>query len=43
MTEQMRAYDLTEQWVFKQSDTEEWMPVAKIPTNVHLDLMANRK
>lgn len=35
--------DLVEGWEFKQSDTDDWMPVKRVPTNVHLDLMANDK
>jgi len=35
-------HQLSEGWSFKQADdkTEDaWMPVKKVPTNVHLDLM----
>lgn len=35
--------DLAKGWEFKQTDTEEWMPVKHVPTNVHLDLLANEK
>jgi beta-mannosidase len=37
---------LSEGWAFKQTgDTtkDAWMPVKKVPTNVHLDLMDNGK
>lgn len=30
-------------WQFKQTDTEDWLPVARVPTNVHLDLIDNGK
>ena len=43
MAEEMTVHDLTEDWEFKQTDLEEWMPVKTVPTNVHLDLMANDK
>ncbi|KAG8630442.1 hypothetical protein KVT40_002061 [Elsinoe batatas] len=39
-----RTVQVLEQgWQFKQTDTEEWMPVAKVPTMVHLDLLDNGK
>ncbi|KAF2148418.1 glycoside hydrolase family 2 protein [Myriangium duriaei CBS 260.36] len=28
-------------WEFKQTNTERWLPVAHVPTNVHIDLMDN--
>ncbi|KAG9800870.1 putative beta-mannosidase, partial [Aureobasidium melanogenum] len=28
-------------WEFKQTDLDNWMPVKTVPTNVHLDLIAN--
>lgn len=34
---------LEKSWDFKQSDTDQWMPVDRVPTNVHLDLIANKK
>jgi beta-mannosidase len=37
---------LSEGWTFRQSDDtakDAWMPVKKVPTNVHLDLMDNGK
>jgi beta-mannosidase len=37
---------LSEGWTFKQADNttkDAWMPVKKVPTNVHLDLMNNGK
>lgn len=37
------GYNLGSGWEFKQTDTEDWMPVKTIPTNVHLDLMDNDK
>jgi beta-mannosidase len=39
----MTAQELTKGWEFKQTDSEEWLPVARVPTNVHLDLMDNQK
>lgn len=39
----MTSQDLTEGWQFKQADTDEWLPVARVPTNVHLDLLDNQK
>ena len=35
--------DLTTGWDFKQTDTEVWLPVKKVPTVVHLDLLDNKK
>lgn len=43
MTQTMQIQELAAGWSFKQTDTEEWMPVAKVPTNVHLDLMDQKK
>jgi len=43
MVEAMVSQTLTTGWEFKQTDTQEWLPVAKVPTNVHLDLMDNKK
>jgi beta-mannosidase len=36
---------LSSGWEFKQTDEKDdaWLPVAKVPTNVHLDLMDNGK
>jgi len=39
----MSSQTLTEGWEFKQTDGEEWLPVARVPTNVHLDLIDNKK
>ncbi|KAF2431537.1 beta-mannosidase precursor [Tothia fuscella] len=37
-------HELTKGWSFKQTSSEEdWLPVARVPTNVHLDLLANEK
>ena len=33
--------DLKESWELKQTDLNNWMPVKTVPTNVHLDLIAN--
>lgn len=43
MAEAMAVHDLSAGWSFKQTDSEEWLPVARVPTNVHLDLMDNKK
>ena len=43
MADAMTVHDLVNEWEFKQTDLEEWMPVERVPTNVHLDLMANKK
>lgn len=37
---------LTDGWTFKQADDaaqDAWLPVKKVPTNVHLDLMDHGK
>lgn len=39
----MALKELGSHWEFKQVDTEEWLPVKRVPTNVHLDLMDNDK
>jgi hypothetical protein len=42
----LKVDQLSEGWSFKQSDDtskEAWMPVKKVPTNVHLDLIDNGK
>ena len=38
----MTAQEISEGWQFKQSDTDKWLPVAHVPTNVHLDLLDNK-
>jgi len=43
MAEAMTIHTLTTSWEFKQTDTGEWFPVTRVPTNVHLDLMDNKK
>lgn len=37
------AQTLESGWQFKQTDTDEWLPVARVPTNVHLDLINNKR
>lgn len=39
------VHQLTAGWSFKQTDASDdaWLPVASVPTNVHLDLIANEK
>ncbi|KAK5684899.1 hypothetical protein LTS10_002974 [Elasticomyces elasticus] len=39
----MAVQELSSGWQVKQTDTEDWLPVARVPTNVHLDLIANKK
>ena len=43
MAEAMAVHELSTGWQFKQTDTEEWLPVARVPTNIHIDLMDNKK
>jgi len=42
MASAMEVHELSSGWQFKQSDTEDWHSVAKVPTNVHLDLVDNK-
>jgi hypothetical protein len=42
----LAVHHLTDAWVFKESEDareDAWMPVKKVPTNVHLDLIDNGK
>ena len=41
LSSQLLSYD----WQFRDKDSgeEEWLPVTKVPTVVHLDLMDNKK
>lgn len=41
--EKTTVHNLASGWQFKQTDTEEWMPVRHVPTEVHIDLMDNKK
>ncbi|KAK4632621.1 Beta-mannosidase B [Fulvia fulva] len=43
MAQALQVVDIADGWTFKQTDAEEWMPVSHFPTNVHLDLMHNKK
>jgi hypothetical protein len=43
MATPMAVHELSKGWRLKQTDTEEWLPVARVPTNVHLDLIDNKK
>jgi len=37
-------YELTKGWTFRETNSEDpWLPVARVPTNVHIDLIANEK
>lgn len=40
-TEALLVQELKDSWEFKQTDLDNWMPVETVPTNVHLDLIAN--
>lgn len=40
-TEALLVQELKDSWEFKQTDLDNWMPVKTVPTNVHLDLIAN--
>ena len=37
--------EISQGWSFKQQDasSDEWLPVASVPSEVHLDLLANKK
>ena len=46
MTQPLRSHELTTGWQFKQTHDQSagaWLSVAKVPTNVHLDLLAHEK
>jgi len=46
MPQALASHHLTEGWTFKQADDSgqgAWLPVARVPTNVHLDLIDNSK
>jgi beta-mannosidase len=43
MAQALESKQLTSGWSFKQTDTEEWLSVASVPTNVHLDLLQHEK
>lgn len=44
MDSAMAVSELSSGWEFKQVGAEEdWLPVKRVPTNVHLDLMDNGK
>lgn len=30
-------------WEFKEQHDDKWLPVAQVPTQVHMDLLANEK
>jgi beta-mannosidase len=38
----MTAQKISKGWQFRETETGEWLPVARVPTNVHLDLMDNK-
>lgn len=38
----MEQWRLERDWEFKQSDQAEWLPVDRVPTNIHLDLIENK-
>lgn len=54
MVTAFKRIELRKNWLFRQAGDNEhddldsdsdsaWMPVARVPTNVHLDLLANGK
>ena len=43
MASAMAVHEMSTGWEFKQKDEGDWMPVKRVPTNVHLDLMDNGK
>lgn len=43
MVQPFESKKLTSGWSFKQTDTDEWLSVARVPTNVHLDLLDHDK
>ncbi|KAF2194519.1 glycoside hydrolase family 2 protein [Zopfia rhizophila CBS 207.26] len=46
MAQALAVHHLTDGWSFKQTDDagdDAWLPVARVPTNVHLDLIDNGK
>lgn len=43
MAQPFESNKLTSGWSFKQTDTDEWLSVARVPTNVHLDLLDHDK
>jgi beta-mannosidase len=43
MAKAFESKRLTSGWSFKQTDTEEWLSVERVPTNVHLDLLQHEK
>ena len=46
MTDPVVTHELKTGWSFKKTDDNDpdaWMAVEKVPTVVHLDLMANKK
>ncbi len=44
MPARLAAVPVDQGWVFKQADQDDshWLPVGQFPTNVHLDLLANK-
>jgi beta-mannosidase len=46
MAAKFNSIELSTGWTFKQADdssADAWLPVQKVPTNVHLDLLDNKK
>lgn len=43
MAQAFEHTSLTSGWSFKQTDTEEWLSVPHVPTNIHLDLLHHEK
>lgn len=40
-SEAVLVQELKGSWEFKQTNLDNWMSVKTVPTNVHLDLIAN--
>jgi beta-mannosidase len=46
MAQALAVHNLTSGWSFRQTDDpseDTWLPVARVPTNVHLDLIDHEK
>lgn len=35
--------ELSSGWEFKQQDDKDWLPVRRVPSEVHVDLLAHKK
>ena len=46
MIRPIQVHELVQGWSFKQTDDgsdDAWLSVGRVPTNVHLDLIAHKK